>query len=1088
MLTDKRIEIESFTDTTYQRGCQYYRQGLVKQLSYTPDNTTFKALVQGQSNYRVQIQFDKNQEIEDYHCNCQAFATYYGACKHVIAVLKTIQDQWSHYFNVQKAKPAGLSPATQKLLDFFQDSPTQARQKLQLPSQASVKLQPLFAFSLTQQNRPNAWLEFSIGQDRLYIVKDIPQLLTALENNTSIVYGKSFTLNPRTASFDPFSADLLKLLQEAWLEEQQRSIWTQSKEVPDLFSASRCFRLTPTYLDRFFELMGSKPFACLINYQKIDQLEVRPARPPIKATLQTDKNGLILTLTKNDDSFYVLDNHYRYIYYQESIYKVDDQFSSYLKVLLPCLEESKEDELYIPPTAMTDFVSTVLPPLEEVLEVEVNEGVRKQFIREDLTKKIYLDKFGLGVCARIEFYYGPVLINPAEGLNKHYKIDNKWLLRNKAEENELMELFRRHHFILDEGTLFQPDESETYFFLQYALPELQDLADIYYSEDFKQIKVKQVSPITAGVRLNETTNLLEFSFQYEELSTHELLDLLSSYKLKKRYHRLADGSFIPLDSPGFHTTAELMDELGLNEQDLMQPVIELPKYRALYLDSLARENSEFQLSRNAAFKQMIQDILEPQTMDYELPTGLQGKLRDYQKTGFKWLKSLAHYGLGGILADDMGLGKTLQVLTFLLSENQSNPLPSLVVAPTSLIYNWQEEGAKFAPSLKIVVISGLQEERWEQLQKVEEGQLLVTSYGLLRRDIDLYKQKDFQYCFLDEAQHIKNPHTLSAKSVKKIRAKSYFALTGTPIENTLTELWSIFDYLMPGYLHSHQTFVQNFEAPIVKNKDASSLKKLSLHIKPFILRRMKKMVLKELPEKIETKLTNTMTEEQTKVYAAWLLQARQQIEQELKMHGFEKSQIKILALLTRLRQICCHPALFIDNYQGNSGKLELLLEVLEDAINSGRRILIFSQFTTMLGLIKTELEAKGLSYFYLDGSTKAEDRIQKVKAFNKGEKELFLISLKAGGTGLNLTGADMVIHYDPWWNPAVEDQATDRAYRLGQHNSVQVYKLITKNTIEEQIYNIQQKKKELIDTLIKPGETFLTKMNEAEIRELFQLN
>jgi len=326
---------------------------------------------------------------------------------------------------------------------------------------------------------------------------------------------------------------------------------------------------------------------------------------------------------------------------------------------------------------------------------------------------------------------------------------------------------------------------------------------------------------------------------------------------------------------------------------------------------------------------------------------------------------------------------------------------------------------------------------------------------------------------------------LNAKAVKRIKALSYFALTGTPIENTLTELWSIFDFVMPGYLRSHKVFTSRFEIPIVKNGDTAARQELTRHIKPFLLRRMKKAVLKELPEKIESKIVTEMTVEQAKLYEACLLQARTELETELQLSGFEKSQIKILALLTRLRQLCCHPSLFLENYQGGSGKLEALEEMLQDAISGGHRILLFSQFTSMLQLIRQQLDSAGIACHYLDGATPAQERIRLVHAFNAGEKNVFLLSLKAGGTGLNLTGADMVIHYDPWWNPAVEEQATDRAYRIGQNNSVQVLKLITKDTIEEKIYLLQQKKKELIDTLIQPGETVITKLTEAEIRELF---
>jgi SNF2 family DNA or RNA helicase len=347
---------------------------------------------------------------------------------------------------------------------------------------------------------------------------------------------------------------------------------------------------------------------------------------------------------------------------------------------------------------------------------------------------------------------------------------------------------------------------------------------------------------------------------------------------------------------------------------------------------------------------------------------------------------------------------------------------------------------------------------------------------------------EFSYIFVDEAQHIKNPSTLNAGSVKSLKAKGCFALTGTPIENTLTELWSVFDFVMPGYLMNHNKFMKKFESPIVKNDDKAALKMLSQFIKPFILRRLKKDVLKELPDKIESKAVAEMTVDQKKLYAAYLKKAQGEVAAEIKNNGIEKSKIKILAILTRLRQLCCHPATFIDNYKGGSGKLEVLTELIEDSIQSEHRMLIFSQFTSMLEIIGAELNRQNIPYFYLDGSTKAEDRLKMVNAYNSLEKPVFLISLKAGGTGLNLTAADIVIHFDPWWNPSVEDQATDRAYRIGQTKVVQVFKIVAKGTIEERILELQEKKKGLINSIIHAGENLVTQLSEKEIRNLFQMD
>ncbi|MDD2503727.1 MAG: DEAD/DEAH box helicase, partial [Clostridia bacterium] len=452
----------------------------------------------------------------------------------------------------------------------------------------------------------------------------------------------------------------------------------------------------------------------------------------------------------------------------------------------------------------------------------------------------------------------------------------------------------------------------------------------------------------------------------------------------------------------------------------------------------------------------------------------------------QWLKTLSHYGLGGILADDMGLGKTLQILTLLLSDKEEgSSQPSLVIAPTSLIYNWEDEVQKFVPELTTVIITGTKAERKKLLRKIQDVDLVITSYPLIRRDKEDYGEYSFRYCIIDEAQHIKNPRSQTAKSVKSIGAKYRFALTGTPIENSLTELWSIFDFVMPGYLFSHSKFVTTYEKAIVKDQDKEASEELAAHIRPFVLRRLKNDVLKELPEKIESKMMTELTEEQKKVYLAYLVRARGEIFSEIDRSGYEKSHIRILSAITRLRQICCHPGMFLEDYKGGSGKLQQLEEIVPDALAGGHRILLFSQFTSMLKLIQLRMEKLRIPFFYLDGATEAQERNHLVKRFNEGDRKIFLISLKAGGTGLNLTGADMVIHFDPWWNPAVEEQASDRAYRIGQQKVVHVMRLITRGTIEEKIEKLKEKKRSLADAVIRPGETLVSKLSREEIMALF---
>ena len=436
-------------------------------------------------------------------------------------------------------------------------------------------------------------------------------------------------------------------------------------------------------------------------------------------------------------------------------------------------------------------------------------------------------------------------------------------------------------------------------------------------------------------------------------------------------------------------------------------------------------------------------------------------------------------------------GKTLQMLAVILSyvnEEGKNAKPSLVVCPSSLTLNWLGECNKFTPTLKACVISGNAQEREKKISKIENYNLVITSYDSLKRDIEFYNQKSYQFKYMiaDEAQYIKNNNTQNAKAIKQIMAMTKFASTGTPIENSLSELWSIFDYIMPGYLFKYRKFKELYETPIVKDNNQEKMNSLKRMIEPFILRRIKKEVLTELPDKTVTILYNEMQEEQEKVYLAYLAKSKKEVAEEIKLNGFENSQIKILALLMRLRQICCHPSLFLEDYNGESSKLTQCIEVMEDAIASGHKILLFSGYTSMFEMIEKELKNKNISYLKLTGQTKVADRINLVDKFNEDESiKVFLISLKAGGTGLNLTGADMVIHYDPWWNLSAENQATDRTYRIGQKNNVQVYKLITKNSIEEKIYELQQKKAKLIDNMLSTQSTFINQLSKEDIMELF---
>jgi len=607
--------------------------------------------------------------------------------------------------------------------------------------------------------------------------------------------------------------------------------------------------------------------------------------------------------------------------------------------------------------------------------------------------------------------------------------------------------------------------------LKYSLPDLKKCAKVVSSVSFEKIFAHS-SSVNFSVSYNSELNLLEADFD-TTLSDDDLLGILSAIKVKESFYRLTDGTFVSLEKSDETTPFSLLEQLEFSDFELLQKHKQLLTYHAMYLDSLSY------VTKSESFLEYVDKIKQTKA---DIPDFLADVLREYQKTGLDWFKQLSSLGFGGILADDMGLGKTLQVLAYICSEKPSAPV--LIVTPSALTYNWYSEIERFTPSLNARIIDGIKSERNSAIKEITDNEVIITSYPLLRRDISLYSSIEFSYCFIDEAQYIKNPKTKNSLCVKKIKAGHKFALTGTPIENSLSELWSIFDFVMPQYLGKLSDFRSKYIPQAEDSSPDLGLEALRSRVRPFILRRMKVDVLEELPDKIEHIAYAELSAEQKKMYSAYITLAKRKTISLFNSGNANKLQI--LTLLTRLRQICCHPALFDENYIESSSKLELLLEILHDSISSGHRVLVFSQYTSMLSIIREQLEKMHIKSFYLDGKTPSYERLEMADRFNYGERDVFLISLKAGGTGLNLTGADTVIHYDPWWNPAAMDQASDRAYRIGQTKAVQIIKLVSKGTIEEKIIKLQENKRMLANDIIQINNDTLSSLSKDEILSLFE--
>ena len=569
--------------------------------------------------------------------------------------------------------------------------------------------------------------------------------------------------------------------------------------------------------------------------------------------------------------------------------------------------------------------------------------------------------------------------------------------------------------------------------------------------------------------VNISKNYIGIDLSFSGIDKSEYQSIFNSYKENKKMHRLKNGNYLDLRDDNISKALELIESLGINDGINN---IKISSSKAMYIDKILKENDYKFVKCDNYIESIIQRYNQISKKNYEVPNHLNAKLRDYQVEGYKFLNTLSDFRFGGILADEMGLGKTIQVITFLLSKQNKK---SIVIAPTALIYNWKNEIEKFAPTLKVGLAYKDTKLRQNIVEEVNNYDVILTTYGTLKNDIEKYEQISFDFCIIDEAQYIKNPISTNSKVVKKINAKVRFALTGTPIENNLLELWSIFDFIMPGYLYDKSKFQSIF---INNHKNNSLLKSM---VAPFMLRRTKKQVLKELPKKIEQKIFIELTQEHRKVYNAYI----KVIKNKIKELNLDK--ITVFSYLTKLRQLCLVPNLMVKNYNGKSTKLLVTLNILEQS--KDKKVLIFSQFTKVLKEIGSELEKNNISYSYLDGSTKAQDRLKLVEEFNTTDKnKVFLISLKAGGTGLNLTSASIVIHFDPWWNPAVEDQASDRAHRIGQKESVNVIKLVTKGTIEEKVIELQESKKELINEILDgnlENSNILKNLSSEEIIDLF---
>ena len=878
--------------------------------------------------------------------------------------------------------------------------------------------------------------KLKIQVSRAYTVKNIQDLLRGFFEKRLESFGKNTQIYLTNDDLDEPSQLIYNfLLKYAFTKD-----WQKEGEI-----YSEC-------LDDFFNLNASLPK---------EYTEFKTSKKNIKLVLNLLEHEDCFELnTELDDSFLIGNKHLYMMNHKEIVqYTMDPD--GFLASLAYNLQQN--DGWLIKKSEFKAFYLQCLQPYMEYIKLETNVDVEKYTtLIENI--RVYSDLENANMVV-----WGTYLENNQK---------KSFFTNTNSNQIASVEAIIQHYAVKieDNKAIFKGRSDALYNFLDYGIPLIQKQADVYVSEELKRLKNRR--SMNLSVKVYVQNDLLKMELD-SNVNVDELSHILNAYRKKKKFYQLKNGEMIDLENTGLEQLDELASTMNLTTKDFKKETIEKPAYQAFHLMDV---NPEFDVRNDVTVTEYTNRLMNIKKQPIQLKDEYKSLLRMYQQQGIQWLYDLKNMNLNGILADDMGLGKTLQVLVF-YEQYVSKEKPSLIVCPSSLMYNWMSEIEKFKIDVDAVCVTGTQDVRKDIIK--ENHELYITTYDYLRRDVELYMSMEFEYIVLDEAQFIKNPKTKNAQSVKSLKSKHRLALTGTPIENGLSELWSIFDFLLPGYLYSLNYFTKNFEKPIQMGDDKrqAQLQKL---VSPFILRRTKKQVLKDLPDKVEKDLWLNLSPEEKQLYLANLAQVNEQLQQQLELEKVDS--ILILAMMTRLRQICCEPRMLYENYTGESTKFKMCLDLIETLKENDKKVLLFSSFTSIFDSFIEEFNRRGIKYHMITGAVDKKKRKEEVDAFQSDDSNVFLISLKAGGTGLNLTKAQAVIHFDPWWNVSAQNQATDRAYRIGQTKNVLVYQLLMKNTIEEKIYEMQKRKKAMSDLFVENSKGGISTLSKEELKDLFSMD
>ena len=1033
MKIDGRIWMELPREMV-MRGFALYRQGRVE-LDYAR-STPFIDLaghVRDKELYSVDVTIHPQDGKAWLDCTCDKG----GNCEHCCALLFDFRGE-----DELPRELVSTSPGAQLLLRKYDET-------ARVNAEGSVSVYPKLSISEGRYYRSD-WVTFTVGTTRQYVIKDLCAFVNAFRTKDTVVYGKQLTLKHDFEALDERSARLVRCMSAVIRASDE------SRKAPQLLLGGHL-------LDEIFALF--------LPEERLDDHLLLDCDPMLDLRIEKSTREGQVDMYIVQPFRLLQGERYRYLYAGKQLYRLSPEYE---RKVVPMLEAFGATQISFNGRSMEAFCGTVYPKVRDHLRVSGDE-LLEAYLPEAMAARFYIDTSERGgLTARAAFVYGEQEI-AADARTRAIR-------RDTLGETRALNALAQHFDRTNDGQYVLEDEKRIYEFITGGSEHLSEAGEVLVSDRVRNLRVKRKQTAVIGVSVGES--VLQLHVDTGEFPPEELEGLLEAVRERRSYYRLKDGRFLSAQDDDLSGIARVAHGLGLSARELKQAEISLPLSRAMYLDGALKQERKLEFERDDGFRRLIRDFRTVEDSDFHVPDSLAGVLRGYQKVGYRWLRTLDAYRFGGILADDMGLGKTLQVLAYLLALKQEGRAnrPALIVCPASLVLNWGAEAQKWTPELRVCLLDGTAAERKGRIQRASEFDLVVTSYDLLRRDGEAHAENEYGVCVLDEAQYIKNHQTKGARMARELRASVRLALTGTPIENRLSELWSIFDFLMPGYLYKYEEFRRRIETPVAKNGDEEAAALLKKLIAPFILRRTKQEVLTELPPKTETVRVIPMEAEQRKLYMAYAWDVKKRVEES----NGQADRMRILAMLTRLRRLCCDPNLCVEGYKGGSCKLEECVRMVTELTEGGHATLVFSQFTSMLARIRTALNEAGIASFTLQGDTPLKERAELVRRFNDGEVPVFLISLKAGGTGLNLTGADTVIHYDPWWNLAAQNQASDRCYRIGQTRKVQVYRLIAQDTIEENILKLQEKKSLLAELAAGDANGGLLTMSREDLMELLE--